>query len=164
MRPDGEPEYLSPIDPRALLRHARGRINAPDAEETDYRRAVSDAFYALYHALTLAIAPSMIVSADPLEPYRQVRRIKHGHVRDAAKEARKSEDELVQLVARVMKDLYTWRGAADYDHLTQFTHARAGRLIGRAGVALEVVMARGFAEGDGGQSLLRQLAARPDAP
>ena len=164
MRPDGEPEYLSPIDSRALLLHARGRINAPNAEETDYRRAVSDAFYALYHALTLAVAPHMTDSADPLEPYRQVRRIRHRHVRAAADTARGSADELVRLVATVMKDLYTWREAADYDHLTQFTHARAGRFISRVGVALEVVMAPAFAEGDGGQSLLRQLAAQPDAP
>ena len=164
MRPDGEPEYLSPIDPRALLRHARERIDAPGAEATDYRRAVSDAFYALYHALTLAVAPSMTASADPLEPYRQVRRIRHRHVRTAAEEARGSADELVRLVATAMKDLYTWRGAADYDHLTRFTHARAGRLINRAGVALEAVTAPAFAEGDGGQSLLRQLAAQPDAP
>ena len=164
MRPDGEPEYLSPIDPRALLRHARGRIHAPDAEATDYRRAVSDAFYALYHALTLAAAPSMTTSADPLEPYRRVRRIRHRHVRAVAEEARESADEQVRLVATVMLRLYSRREAADYSHLAQFTHERAGRLISRAGVALEVVMAPAFAEGDGGQSLLRQLAARPDAP
>ena len=164
MRPDGEPEYLSPIDPRALLRHALGRINASDAEATDYRRAVSDAFYALYHALTLATAPSMTASADPLDPYRQVRRIRHWHVRDAINMARGSMDERVRLVATTMLALYRWRGAADYDHLTQFTHARAGRLIRRAEGAVATVTARTFAEGDGGQSFLRQLAARPDAP
>ena len=164
MRPDGEPEYLSPIDPRTLLRHALGRIDALDAEETDYRRAVSDAFYALYHALTLAAAPSMTDSADPLDPYRQVRRIRHWHVRDAINMARGSTDELVQLVATTMLALYRSREAADYDHLTQFTHERAGRLIRRAERAVEAVTAPAFAEGDGGQSLLRQLAARPDAP
>ena len=164
MRPDGEQEYLSPIDPRALLRHARERINAPDAEATDYRRAVSDAFYALYHALTLAAAPSMTDSDDPFEPYRQVRRIRHRHVRAAADTARVSADGQVRVVATTMLRLYSRRGAADYDHLTRFTHARAGRLINRAGVALEVVEAPAFAEGDGGQSLLRQLAAQPDAP
>ena len=164
MRPDGEPEYLSPIDPRALLHHALGRINAPDAEETDYRRAVSDAFYALYHALTLAAAPSLTASADPFEPYRQVRRIRHWHVRDAINMAWGSTDELVQLVATTMLALYRWRGAADYDHLTQFTHERAGRFLRRAARAVEAVTAPAFAEGDGGQSLLRQLAGRPDAP
>ena len=164
MRPDGEPEYLSPIDPRALLRHALGRINAPDAEETDYRRAVSDAFYALYHALTLAAAPVMTASADPLEPYRQVRRIRHWHVRDAINTARGSTDERVRLVATTMVTLYRRREAADYSHLTRFTHERAGRLIRRAERAVEAVMAPAFAEGDGGQSLLSQLAARPDAP
>ena len=164
MRPNGEPEYLSPIDPRALLRHARGRINAPDAEATDYRRAVSDAFYALYHALTLAAAPSMTASADPFEPYRQVRRIRHRHVRAAAEEARESTDGQVRVVAKAMLRLYSRREAADYSHLTHFTHERAGRLIRRAERAVEAVTAPAFAEGDGGQSLLRQLAAQPDAP
>ena len=164
MRPDGEPEYLSPIDSRALLGHARERINAPDAEATDYRRAVSDAFYALYHALTLAAAPSMTDSADPLEPYRQVRRIRHRHVRAAAEEARESSDGQVRVVATAMLRLYSRREAADYDHLTRFTHARAGRLIGRAERAVDVVTAPAFAEGDGGRSLLLQLAAQPDAP
>lgn len=164
MRPDGEPEYLSPIDPRALLRHARERINAPDAEATDYRRAVSDAFYALYHALTLAATPSMTASDDPLEPYRRVRRIRHRHVRAVAEEAVAGADERVRLVASVMLELYFWREAADYSHLVRFTHERAERLIRRAARAVEAVTAPAFAEGDGGQSLLRQLAARPDAP
>ena len=164
MRPDGEPEYLSPIDPRALLRHARGRIHAPDAEATDYRRAVSDAFYALYHALTLAAAPSMTASADPLEPYRRVRRIRHRHVRAVAEEARESADEQVRLVATVMLRLYSRRETADYSHLARFTRARARDLIDIADEIVAVVVAPAFAEGDGGQSLLRQLAARPDAP
>ena len=164
MRPDGEPEYLSPIDPRALLRHARERINAPGAEATDYRRAVSDAFYALYHALTLAAAPSMTDSDDPFKPYRQVRRIRHRHVRAAAEEARESSDGQVRVVAKSMLRLYSRREAADYSHLTRFTRARAGRLIGRAERAVGAVTAPAFAEGDGGQSLLRQLAAQPDAP
>ena len=129
MRPDGEPEYLSPIDPRALLRHARGRIHAPDAEATDYRRAVSDAFYALYHALTLAAAPSMTDSADPLEPYRRVRRIRHRHVRAVAEEARESSDQQVRLVATVMLRLYSRRETADYSHLVRFTRERARDLI-----------------------------------
>ena len=164
MRPDGEPEYLSPIDPRALIRHARGRINALGAEATDYRRAVSDAFYALYHALTLAAAPSMTASDDPLEPYRQVRRIRHRHVRVAAEEVRESADGQVRVVATVMLRLYSRREAADYNHLVRFTRERARDLIDIADEAVEAVTAPAFAEGDGSQSLLRQLAAQPDAP
>lgn len=153
MRPDGEPEYLSPIDPRALLRHARERINAPDAEATDYRRAVSDAFYALYHALTLAAAPSMTASDDPLE-----------HVRAVAEEARAGADGRVRMVAATMLALYLSREAADYNHLARFTWRRAQDAIALAEDAVEAVTAPAFAGGDGGQSLLRQLAARPDAP
>ena len=71
MLPGDEPERLSPIDSRSLIRHARQRIAPADADETDYRRAVSDAFYALYHALTLVAVPFMAPSDDPLEPYRR---------------------------------------------------------------------------------------------
>ena len=158
MRPDGEPEHLSPIDPQALLRRARGRINAPDAEETDCRRAVSDAFYALYHALTLAAAPHMTASDDPLDPYRQVRRIRHRHVRNAAEEARAGADEQVRMIARVMLWLYSRREAADYSHLVQFTRADAETLIDTADEAVEAVA------GGGGTVLARLLAAMPDAP
>ncbi len=160
MRPDGEPEFLSPIDPRALLRHALGRINAPDAEETDYRRAVSDAFYALYHALTLAAMPHMTDSDDPFEPYRQVRRIRHRHVRDAANATLANADERARMVADVLLRLYAAREDADYNHLVQFTRADVETLIRRAARAVEAVTAPGFGE----QDLPRRLAAMLDAP
>ncbi len=163
MRPDGEPEYLSPIDPYALLRHARRRINAPDAEETDYRRAVSDAYYALYHAVTLLAAPVLSSTDDPLEPYRRIRRFRHWHLRDAAEEARESADGQVRIVARAILRLHARRMAADYSHLARFTQVRARRLIGQAEAAVEAVTAPAFTAG-GGQSLLRQLAALPAAP
>ena len=160
MRPDGEPEHLSPIDPYALLEHARKRVGAPDAEETDYRRAVSDAFYALYHALTLAAAPHMTASDDPLEPYRRVRAIRHRHVRNAAEEARADADGQVRLVASAMLWLYLWREAADYDHLVRFTSRHAHDAIDIAEEAVETVMVPAF----GGQSFPRRLAAMPGAP
>ena len=120
MLPGDEPEYLSPIEPRSLIRHARRRLEAADADATDYRRAVSDAFYALYHALTLAAAPYMASGGDPLEPYRQLRRIRHRHVRAAAAAMGESADERVRMVAEAVHYLYLWREAADYDHLMRF--------------------------------------------
>ena len=156
MLPGDEPEYLSPIEPRSLIRHAERRIALADADETDCRRAVSDAFYALYHALTLAAAPYMASGDDPLEPYRQVRRIRHPHVRAAAVAMTGSANERTRMVADAMLYLYVWRVAADYDHLVRFTRPRAEMLIEIAEEAVGAVAEAGF-----GDAFPRRLATLP---
>ena len=156
MLPGDEPEYLSPIEPRSLIRHARRRLALTDADETDYRRAVSDAFYALYHALTLAAAPFMTSGDDPLEPYRQLRRIRHRHVRAAADAMLGGANERVRMVADVLLDLYGWRVAADYDHLVRFTHFHTEELVEMADEAVGAVAEAGF-----GDAFPRRLAVSP---
>ena len=159
MLPGNEPERLSPIDSRSLIRHARQRLALTDADETDYRRAVSDAFYALYHALTLAAVPLMAPSDDPLEPYRRMREIRHPHVRAVAEAMRGSANERVVMVARVLRDLYRWRAFADYDHLVWFTRPHAEALVNLADEAVGAVAEAGF-----GDAFPRRLATLPDAP
>ena len=159
MLPGDEPEYLSPIDPRSLIRHARWRIAPLDADETDYRRAVSDAFYALYHALTLAAVPFMTASDDPLEPYRRLRDIRHPHVRAVAEAMRGSANERVRMVAGVLLYLYHWRAAADYDHLMRFVRPRVVNLIDLADEAVGAMAEAGF-----GDAFPRRLAALPPSP
>ena len=160
MRPPTGPEELAPIDPLALLEHARGRINAPNADETDYRRAVSDAFYALYHALTLAAMPHMTASDDPFEPYRRLRGIRHRHVRAAANATLANGDEQARMVAEVMLWLYRWREDADYDHLTQFARVDVETLIDIADGAVAMAAEPAF----GASDLPRRLAAMLAAP
>ena len=159
MLPGNEPEYLSPIDPRSLIRHARQRIALADADETDYRRAVSDAFYALYHALTLAAIPFMAPSDDPLEPYRRLRDIRHPRVRAVAGAMQGSANERVVMVARVLLHLYRWRAAADYSHLVRFARPHAEALVDLASEAVEAVEGAGF-----GDAFPRRLAALPPSP
>ena len=159
MLPGDEPEYLSPIDPRSLIRHARQRLAPADADETDYRRAVSDAFYALYHALTLAAVPFMAPSDDPLEPYRRLRDIRHPHVRAVAQAMEGSANEQVGMVADSMLFLYHWRAAADYDHLVRFVRPRVVNLIDLADEAVGAVAEAGF-----GDDFPQRLAALPPAP
>ena len=157
MLPGDEPEYLSPIEPRSLIRHARQRLEAADADAADYRRAVSDAFYALYHALTLAASPFMTSATDdPLEPYRQVRRIRHRHVRAAADAMTGSADERVRMVADAMLYLYVWREAADYNHLVRFPRPLAEEIVEMADEAVGAVAETGF-----GDAFPRSLAAPP---
>ena len=159
MLPGDETERLSPIDPRSLIRHARQRLALTDADETDYRRAVSDAFYALYHALTLAAVPFMAPSDDPLEPYRRLRDIRHPHVRAVAEAMRWSANERVAMVARVLLHLYRWRAFADYDHLVWFTSPHAEALVNLADEAVGAVADAGF-----GDAFPRRLAALPPSP
>ena len=159
MLPGDEPERLSPIDPQSLIRHARQRLALTDADATDYRRAVSDAFYALYHALTLAAVPLMAPSDDPLEPYRRLRDIRHPHVRAVAEAMQGSANERVGMVARALLYLYHWRAFADYDHLTQFTRPHADALVNLADEAVGAVAEAGF-----GDAFPRRLAAIPPSP
>ena len=159
MLPGDEPERLSPIDPRSLIRLARQRLEAADADETDYRRAVSDAFYALYHALTLAAVPFMTPSDDPLEPYRRLRDIRHPRVRAVAEVMQGSANERVRMVADVLLDLYRWRAAADYNHLVPFVRPRTENLVEIADEAVAAVAEAGF-----GDAFPQRLAALPDAP
>ena len=159
MLPGDEPERLSPIDPRSLIRHARRRLDAADADETDYRRAVSDAFYALYHALTLAAVPFMTASDDPLEPYRRLRRIRHPRVRAVAEAMRGSANERTREVAHSLLFLYVRREAADYSHLVRFARIHAEELIEIADEAVGAVAEAGFDD-----AFPRRLAALPDAP
>ena len=159
MLPGDEPEHLSPIDPRSLIRHARRRLEAADADETDYRRAVSDAFYALYHALTLAAVPFMAPGDDPLEPYRRIRDIRHPRVRAVAQAMRGSANERVGMVARVLLYLYHWRAAADYAHLTRFTRPHVEALVNLADEAVGAVAETGF-----GDAFPQRLAALPPSP
>ena len=155
MRPATGPEELAPIDPLALLEHARNRLAAPEPSESECRRAVSDAFYALYHALTLAAMPHMTANDDPFEPYRRLRGIRHWLVRAAASEARAGTDEQARMVADAMLWLYQWREAADYSHLVRFPRADVETLIRRATRAVEAVA------GGGGTALAQRLAALP---
>ena len=159
MLPGDEPERLSPIDPRSLIQHADRRIAPADADETDYRRAVSDAFYALYHALTLAAVPFMAASDDPLEPYRRLRDIRHPRVRAVAGAMRGSANERTRMVADVLLYLYDWRAFADYDHLVRFARPHAEALVNLASEAVEAVEGAGF-----GDAFPRRLAALPPSP
>ena len=154
--PENDADGPFPIDPQDLLRHAadiakplRGRTT------TDYRRAVSAAYYALYHALTLRAA----ALGEPSGRYDAVRRFRHWHVRDAAEAMIDGGgDARAEHIARSILFLQGERVHADYNHREQFTRQRARDAIDTADEAVEVVA------GGGGMALARMLAAMPDAP
>ena len=166
--PDDDPAGPFPIDPRDLLRHAAAVADTlPGRTDTDYRRAVSAAYYALYHALTLQAAALLATGGEPSGWYDAVRRFRHWHLRDVARAVIDGDapgDGQVERIVRILRFLRIEREHADYNHRERFTQRRAHDAIGAAIAAVEAVTAPAFAEGDGGQSLLRQFAAQPDAP
>ena len=157
MQPEGEPDQPPPIDPHALLRHARQRVEAADADETDYRRAVSDAYYALYHALTALAASLLASSDDPGDAWRQIRRFRHWHVRAAAGAMSESADARTRMVARATIELQGRRMDADYDYFAEFRRGHVETLIDLADRAVEAL------DGGGGEALAQRLAAMLDA-
>ena len=165
---DDDPGGPFPIDPHDLLRHAAAITDTlPGRTDTDYRRAVSAAYYALYHALTLRAAVFLASGSEPSVRYDAVRRFRHWHLRDVARaviDGGTSNDGEVERIVRVLGFLQIEREHADYNHRERFTQRRARDAIALAEGAVEAVTAPAFGASDGGQSLLRQLAARPDAP
>ena len=152
---ENDAEGPFPIDPRDLLRHARAIANAlPGRGDTDYRRAVSAAYYALYHALTLRAA----TLAEPSGRYDAVRRFRHWRLRDGARTVSGGGDARATPIADAALFLQSERVHADYNHRERFTRQRAQDDIDTADRAVEAL------EGGGGEALVRLLAAMLDAP
>ena len=178
--PDGATEGPFPIDPRDLVRHARALAQSlPGRSATDYRRAVSAAYYALFHAITLRTVEALAPDAAPRTRYERVRAFGHSDLRRAALwasgagvpsrsratlAARARADAEVRRVAEAFLRLNAERADADYNHLARFTEPRALRLIDTADEAVEAVTAPAFATDGGGMAFLRLLADMPDAP
>ena len=176
--PLAEPEGPFPIEPAALLRHARRIVGVlPEPGETEYRRAVSAAYFALFHAVTLR-AVELLVPGDAHRRYERVREFDHADIRKvalwasgagppprslASEAALTRGDRRVRVIARVIGRLNLERRHADYDHFAQFGRSRANRAIDIAEEAVAAVTAPAFGASDGGRAFLRMLAAQLEA-
>lgn len=167
-----------PINPSALIHHARSRIEAPsDRWGTNYRRAVSDAYFALFHALTLGAAS---LSESVEDHYELTRRFEHRNVRNVARwvtdagpspsslrlesmMASAKADPQVRRVAMAIRRLHSKREDADYNHRVRFTRSGTLELIDIADEAVATVTGPAFATSDGGGAFLRMLAAQLEA-
>lgn len=155
--PQRELEGVPAIDPTDLLRHARAIAgNLPDRTETDYRRAVSAAYYALFHAVTLQAA-RVEVESKSNRPERWdtlTRRFRHKDVRlvatwvaggtlaerYASRFAGLEFGKQVESIATAFLDLIREREEADYDHSSVFTQERAVEAIDTANEAVETIL------------------------
>lgn len=177
--PRSEAEGPFPIEPDALLRHARRIIGVlPEPAETEYRRAISAAYFALFHAVTLR-AVEVVVPVDAIrQRYERVRAFGHADVRKVAlwasgagppppaEESRAATargDGQAFQVATALLRLNTERRRADYDHFARFTGAHTTPLIDDATEAVAAVTVPAFGASGGGRAFLRMLAAQLEA-
>ncbi len=177
--PRSEPEGPFPIDPAALIRHARRIVGVlPEPEETEYRRAVSAAYFALFHAVTLRAVELLVPGDALLQRYERVREFGHADVRKVAQwasgagppppraesQAAVARDDGQSFgVAVALLRLNAERQRADYDHFARFTEPHATSLINDAEEAVATVTAPAFGASDGGRAFLRMLAAQLEA-
>lgn len=143
---------MSDIRPDHLLERAREALPqaAGAPRQATLRRGVSDAYYALFHQLTDAIARQALrgVESAPVQRYR--RTLPHadlklvsaavasgtGRVTPAALSNEAKRDPVVRAVAQAVTDLQEERHRADYDHAEVFDARRLSDAIQRAATAV----------------------------
>jgi hypothetical protein len=132
-----------PIAPQALLDHAlqlaTHQSGAGRPRAIWLRRAVSAAYYASFHALSLAIVRQLAPNSTPDDQYRLCRSLDHARVADVCAWVRgqpgtgkqqvqsivtnlQGSSDIKQL-ALIISTLQEQRHRADYDHLASFDKA-----------------------------------------
>jgi hypothetical protein len=142
------------IKPAWLIRLAEelGGVGAGRGapRNTDLRRSVSTAYYALFHRLALATARAALPNAAPAEVYGLARHISHASVKQvcsyiAGEAPPKHLDAIVtrlrqnpelSAVANVFVDLQQQREDADYNHLADVTRPGVLGSVARAKQAI----------------------------
>ena len=128
MTAPGSPLVI-PIDWRNLIQAGRDLINPqqPGGSATDehVRRAVSNAYYALFHALAESNASALIgAPGDPLTASawsRVYRGLDHVSARRELRRRRQDLSAPAQDFADQFADMQEIRHAADYDHNASIT-------------------------------------------
>jgi|SRR5919201_534374 uncharacterized protein (UPF0332 family) len=128
-----------PIKPEWLLRLARetAEEGAGPGEQrtTNLRRATSDAYYALFHAIALAVASETLPNASAAEQHACSRYVSHTAVKRVSEWVSGASPPLhlemvvnrlragqsLRAVVSAFLALYEHREAADYDHSAEFT-------------------------------------------
>jgi uncharacterized protein (UPF0332 family) len=110
------------------------RLVSNRPKQANLRRAVSTAYYALFHLLV-----SEAVSYWKLERQRSLlaRSFEHSKMKGACKN-RKSQNAGVQAIAEAFVDLQQARHLADYDNATSWTRLEVLTHIDGAKVAFEM--------------------------
>lgn len=131
MRRSIKPEWLLRLA-RELAGEGAGR---GQPRNTNLRRAVSSAYYAVFHAIALAVAQKALPSASESERQGYVRYVAHAAIKQAcgwiagdspprhleSVVLRLPTNRRLSLVAAAFVALQEQRELADYDHTADFT-------------------------------------------
>lgn len=146
-----------PIRPTWLLRLAhelvQGAGGRGQPRNTDLRRAVSTAYYAVFHSLALAVVRQALPGATEAEIYGAVRNVSHTAIKQAcgyvggdrppqsldALVARLRGNRSLTAVVQTFLDLQDQREKADYDHDADFTRPSAAAMVLRANGAVDLL-------------------------
>ncbi len=148
-----------PIRPRWLLRLAHDLVPEQAGQgqprNTDLRRAISTAYYALFHAITRAAAEHALPGGSESEQNAFTRHVGHTAIKQvcawinggnppqavAATVARLRQNPRISDVAATFTALHQAREDADYDHDADITRPTTLGLIQRSETAVQVVEA-----------------------
>lgn len=132
-----------------LIGHAKRTVKhggASRPRQTELKRAVSAAYYALFHALCLYIADMWIgTKPDSRGKYawqQAYRTFEHGKTKAAClriKDDSKKFTLLLRYVAEIFLELLRTRHRADYDSLSRFSRTEAMRYIEMAELAIQLL-------------------------
>jgi len=146
----------------------------------DLRRAVSNAYYALFHTTSICTAEWLIPDAAHEERYALVRRFSHKSFRSVYERVAQPASNKVghlQLVfdtlnanadlvvlAEAYVDLCDARTTADYDHLASLTRTEVLTLIQRSALAIKTIRKAPNKHPVDSYRLFGCLALTPGAP
>ena len=131
------------IDPQEIMGTCHKLVpqaSTPSPSETDMRRAVSTAYYALFHTLAasnaelVAGSPQSSVSAYAWE--RVYRRLDHGRAQNNLRAILGQLSPSAENFARTFIDLQDRRQEADYDPNALVTRSGTLNIIARADTAI----------------------------
>lgn len=131
------------IDPRELIASCYKLVPqapAPPPSQADMRRAISTAYYALFH--TLAASNAELIAGQPqsnLSSYaweRVYRRLDHGRARNNLRGILDRLSQTGENFVRTFIDLQDRRQEADYDPGATITLTRTLNIIASADIAI----------------------------
>ena len=143
------------MNPRDLLETARrlAQLGAAQATQADLRRAISTAYYALFHCLAAAAADLLTGSDRSLEWHQVYRALEHAKAKHACRQQRvlRAFPMEIRRFAEMFVDLQEARHEADYALEGEYSKPDVLAIIHRAWNAINefeqagVQHRRGFA-------------------
>ena len=127
------------IDPQELIDTCR-KLVTPPASDADIRRAISTAYYALFH--TLAASNADLIADQPLSSRsahawdRVYRRLEHGRTRNNLRADRHLLSQTGDDIVRTFIEAQGHRLEADYDPNAQLNLSLAINIITQADTAV----------------------------